>query len=69
MSLIIKVTLSYGNLIVLGDSGYPVRKVKMNKSPLSTPKNMNVFNRYFHLFVIDQINVLLCLKFMNAKLK
>ena len=62
MSLIIKVTLSYGDLIVLGGSGYPVQKEKMNQSLLSTPKNMNVFNQYFP-------PLLLCLKFINAKLK
>ena len=34
----------------------------MNQSLLSTPKNMNVFNQYFP-------PLLLCLKFINAKLK
>lgn len=71
MSLIVKVTLSYGDLTVLEGTGYPAWKVKMNKSLLSTPKDLNVFNRYFldTFFVIDQINVLLCVKLMNAKLK
>ena len=71
MSLIVKVTLSYGDLTVLEGTGYPTWKVKMNKSLLSTPKHLNVFNRYFldTFFVIDQINVLLCVKLMNAKLK
>ena len=62
MSLIIKVTLSYGDLIVLGGPGHPARKEKMNQSLLSTPKHMNVFNRYCP-------PLLLCLKFINAKLK